>query len=94
MAKPEFSVVWNRIAAVAGEEFRTIRGLPFSFELDRDSIIPNRTDYRLSRADFESAYEHVPISGPGRINDEVRGPSYIWAILHDRRVAKGDWQTS
>ncbi len=30
----------------------------------------------------------MPVEGPGRINDLVRGPAYIWAILNDNRIVK------
>ena len=30
----------------------------------------------------------MPIDGPGRIQ-QLQGPSYIWAILNDSRVADG-----
>jgi hypothetical protein len=31
----------------------------------------------------------LPINGPGEIGEIVRGPSYVWAILHDRRISEG-----
>jgi len=87
-----FEIVWSRIADLQGEQFTTITGLPFTFRIDGDALYPSRTDYRLSRHDFERAYALVPIRGPGTINNEVRGPAYIWAILHDERVSQGAWR--
>lgn len=91
MAKPQFGEVWNRIVGLAGTIFHTKTGLEFTFHVSGTILRTSRTDYDLSRADFETAYGMVPLSGPGEINEVVRGPAYVWAILHDTRVTKGDW---
>jgi hypothetical protein len=52
---------------------------------------PSRTDYGISKAEFGKALALVPFDGPGVISDTVRGPSYVWAVLHDKRVRKHDW---
>jgi hypothetical protein len=91
MAKPLFTEVWARIRSCAGEGFRTRTGLPFTYVVDGDAIIPSRTDYRLSRLNFEKAFELVPISGPGDISNLVRGSAYVWAILHDTRISQSRW---
>jgi hypothetical protein len=36
---------------------------------------PSRTDYRISRADVEKAFQLVPLDGPGAISSIVRGPT-------------------
>jgi hypothetical protein len=87
----EFEIVWQRIRQLQGEQFTTIKGLPFTFTVDGDALYPSRTEYRLSKNDVETVFNLVPISGPGVVNDDVRGPSYLWAILHDHRVSKGEW---
>ena len=91
MTKPAFDAIWRRIAGLAGQVFHTKTGLEFTFELSGNVVTTSRTEYNLSRADFETAYSHVPLSGPAEINDLVRGPAYIWAILHDERVTGGAW---
>lgn len=88
---PPFEDIWNRILALEGETFTTITGLPFTYVVTGDALYPSRTDYRLSRSDVEKAYGLVPLPGPGVINRVVRGPAYIWAILHDSRVSQGAW---
>lgn len=87
--KPPFDEVWRRIVDLEGETFKTITGLPFEYMIDGEALIPSRTDYRLSRGNFEKAFARVPISQPREINNDVRGPSYVWAILHDARVSSG-----
>jgi hypothetical protein len=59
--------------------------------MDGEALITSRTDYALSRRNFDEAYARVPIARPREINKEVRGPSYVWAILHDPRVSMGRW---
>ena len=91
MAKPPFEKVWSRILALEGEEFQTITGLNFTYRIRGNSLIPSRTNYSLHKSDFDRAYQLVPLKGPGIINNLVRGPAYIWAILHDYRISLDDW---
>ena len=91
MAKPSFNDIWNRIVALQGESFTTKTSLPLTYIVDGDAVIPSRTDYSISRQDFEKAFNLVPLSGPGKINELVRGPAYIWAILYDHRISDGEW---
>lgn len=91
MPKASIGVVWERIAAHADEEFTTKTGLPFTYSLQGGSLTTSRTDYPLSKNDFAQALKEVPLDGPGRINDAVRGPAYIWAILHDKRIRGSEW---
>lgn len=86
-----FDEVWKRIVAHAGEVFHTKTGLRLTYEVDGNGLWPSRTDYRIARRDFENAYGLVPFDGPGIVNDLVRGPSYVWAVLHDERIARGEW---
>jgi|GEM_PF-2033025 len=90
MGKPSFREVWKRIIACEGEEFRTVTNLPFTYEVRGKLLRPSRTAYNISKSDFAKAYELVPLDGPGQISKLVRGPSYIWAILHDERISKGE----
>jgi hypothetical protein len=91
MNMPPFDKIWNRIIAYAGEYFYTKTGLEFKYEINSDIFYPSRTDYKIPKTDFRKAYAHVPIDGPGIINGIVRGPSYIWAVLHDQRISEGHW---
>jgi len=91
MRNPRFEEIWRRIVDHAGETFHTITGLEFTYKVDADAFYPSRTDYRIARANFEKAYELVPIDGPGRISWIVRGPSYVWGVLHDQRISRGAW---
>ena len=74
MQKPSFKIVWKRIVTCEGEKFRTVRGLPFTYEVRGEYLISSRTDYSISKSDFAKAYAKVPLSGPGEITKTVRGP--------------------
>jgi hypothetical protein len=91
MSKPPFFEVWNRVVAHAGEVFNTKTGLTFTYRVVGDRFLPSRTRYQVARYDFEDAYRLVPLSGPGQINNIVRGPAYVWAVLHDARISRGAW---
>jgi len=91
VARPTFEEIWVRIVAHAGQGFGTKTGLEFTYEILNDGFFPSRTKYRISKSDFAGAYAIVPFEGPGQINQVARGPAYIWAVLHDRRISKGQW---
>jgi len=91
MATPSFPVVWARIAAHAGQRFSTKTGRPFVYAIERDALVTDRTDYPLAKTNFAEALKKVPFDGPGPIAQSVRGPAYVWAILHDARIRGNEW---
>lgn len=91
MRLPSFEQLWDRVVAHAGEIFHTITGFLFTYEMRGDGFYPSRTNCRISKADFREAYQWVPIEGSGVINEIVRGPAYVWAVLHDSRISLGEW---
>jgi hypothetical protein len=91
MDKPMIKDVWCRVKSFQGQEFHTKTGKPFTYSVSGDVLNPSRTEYNLSKRDFEKALALVPLEGPSQINQLVRGPAYIWAVLHDPRVRRTDW---
>jgi len=91
MLKPSFAEIWKRIVSCENEEFKTNTNLQFTYEINGNTLFPNRTDYKISKTDFAKAYDLVPINSPAVITKLVRGPAYIWAILHDERISKNEW---
>jgi hypothetical protein len=89
MSDAAFEDVWGRIVAHAGQTFRTKTGSELTYKIVGGYFCPSRTDYRISREEFRRAFQMVPIAGPGVINRIVRGPAYVWAVLHDRRISQG-----
>ena len=89
MPRSSIDEVWRHLKELEGHEFETKTGKPFTFEIDGDVFHPSRTKYNVAKADFRRALELVPFDGPGVINSVVRGPAYVWAVLHDKRVRRG-----
>ena len=88
----DIEIIWNRVIAHEREQFETITGLPFTYEIAGNIFRPSRAEQDISRSEFEKAVGvGLPIDGPGVINEIVRGPAYIWAVLHDRRIRQNDW---
>ncbi len=81
-----FDTIWNNVKSNQEETFKTITGLEFTYSLEGDYLIPSRTDYKISKHDVHKAFDMLPLDGPGDINDIVRGPAYVWALLHDTRI--------
>lgn len=82
----EFAKVWDNIVKNQGEQFHTKTNLPFTYEIVGNTVVPDRTNYPLAKSDFEKAAQIEQLTGPGQINDLVRGPAYVYAILTDKRI--------
>ena len=91
MPTTSFPAVWTRIAAHAGQRFSTKTGRPFVYAIERDALVTDHTDYALAKTNFSEALKQVPFDGPGNIAQTIRGPAYVWAILHDSRIRGNDW---
>ena len=87
---PLFEEVWQRIRAHQGEWFTQIREAKFTYKSPNGYVEPDRTQQRISRSQFETAYRWVPLENTVSIQ-HLRGPSYIYAILMDKRIRKDDW---
>jgi len=87
---PTFDEVWNRIEMHAGDDFQQKKGRIFTYQARQGYIVPNTTNRNLPRSQFRTAYEMVPLAGPGQIN-HLQGPAYIFAILMDPRIRQEDW---
>jgi hypothetical protein len=88
---PDADHIWERIKAHRGEEFHTVRGEPFSYDVHGNILVPRPqkgepTPRQLPRRDLEKAWARRPLSGPGQIKD-LQGPSYIFGILTDPRIS-------
>ena len=83
-------LVWERIRDCAGQEFRTVSGLPFTYQVPGNYLCVDRTNRNLSRTNFAKALPRLPAAGPGQLAGR-QGASYTWAILMDPRVRQEDW---
>ena len=83
--------IWVRIKGHGGEEFRTVRGEPFSYDVHGNIVVPRPqkgkpTARQLPKSDFEKALARKPLTGPSQIKD-LQGSSYIYGILTDPRIS-------
>ena len=66
----------------------------FQYEIAGDSLhvtLYTGNMFVLSKSEVKKMWPYVPASGPGKFRDDIYGASYIWGILHDRRIRKTDW---
>lgn len=82
--------VWERIRGCAGQEFRTVSGLPFTYRVPGNYLRVDRTNRNLSRTNFAKALPRLPADGPRQLAGR-QGASYTWAILMDPRIRQNDW---
>ncbi len=87
----EFNILWRKIGGYGGEDFKTRKGMLFTYRTEGDVLHTSRTNYQLTKSDFQKAYEMVPIKDPSELKGLVRGGPYIWAILNDPRISGGKW---
>lgn len=85
-----FETIWARIKAHEGKTFRQIRGGEFTYSVVGSAIIPDRTNQNIPRAHLEEAVGLLPLQNTVPVQ-HLRGPSYIYAVLMDRRIREGDW---
>lgn len=82
--------VWARIKKHEGEEFRQIRGKPFFYTIQGSGLIPEGVNQNIPKTHFERALEFLPLENTVPLQKELRGPSYIYAILMDPQIRRGD----
>mgnify|MGYP000633816567 CR=1 FL=1 len=102
MSWQPFQTIWGRICHLQGQKFITKTGKPFTYAVESGTTVwverdGNRINQSLAKSNFTQVYSMMqsnPITGPAEINkrainngqSQVRGSSYVWAILHDVRV--------
>ena len=83
-----FDSVWMNIMTLEGQVFRQKLGKTFTYRMAGNAVVPDTTNQLLSRSQFEKAYTRMPVNGPSDLQD-LRGPSYLFAILSDPRITGG-----
>jgi hypothetical protein len=86
----DIEVVWARIVAHPGEPFKQLRGATFTYRVKGGHVVPDRTAQQTPKSHFARALDLVRLSGPGEVQSS-RGPSYIYAIVMDPRIRRGEW---
>ena len=94
--------VWDRICSLQEQRFVTKTGKTFTYLLKLGTTVwverdGKRINQSLVKSNFSQVYSMLqskPIAGPAEINEraiengesQIRGPSYVCAILHNKRV--------
>jgi hypothetical protein len=81
----DIEIVWEKIKSHQGETFRQIRGGEFNYIVKGNAVFPDRTTVQISKSHFLEALNHYPLTNTVKIQN-LRGPSYIYAILMDKRI--------
>jgi len=82
----DFEAIWANIVSNAGQEFRTKKELPYTYQVVNGAVVPDRTGFALARINFEKAAKVEDLTGPGKLGKDVMGPSYVYGILSDPRI--------
>jgi len=81
-----FEESWNKILKNQGEIFFTKNQHQFSYTINGTIVHPLHTNRNIPKSDILKAFNRLPINRPSDINTLVQGPSYVWAILNDKRI--------
>jgi hypothetical protein len=86
--------VWQLVANHQGEQFHTVSGLPFTFEVEGAGIWffrdGKRVNRKLTRTQFEVALSRCPLTHTTEIKDLMDYP-YLFAVLMDGRIRNQAW---
>lgn len=81
-----FEPIWQSILAHAGETFYISKG-PFTYTAHGSYIVSSRAaSAKLSRGNFEKAYQSMNLLAPSEFSRKIIGSSYVKAILTDSRI--------
>ncbi len=88
-----FDGVWQNIQRRAGETFHQVTGRAFEYEARQSYVKLSSTHRRIPRSDFKKAFAERPLTSVRQVRDlGVQGPSYVFAILTDPRIASNGAQ--
>jgi hypothetical protein len=87
-------LVWERLNAHEGEQFKTARGLPFTYAIEGTGIWffrqGRRINRKLARSQVSVAVSRCPLSSTTEIKDLMDYP-YLCALLTDLRIRGEEW---
>jgi hypothetical protein len=84
LAMVNIDVVWDRITRYAGDEFHTITGLPFTYQVPGNYLRVSRTVRGLSRSNFAKALDLMPARGPVRSGN---WPDFLSMMHQHHRIS-------
>ncbi len=91
---PRWSLLWQRLEEHQGETFHTMRGVTFTYALNVtvvNHVLFQPVGRHVHRADICHAVEEWPVSGPGGFQPRIGQPRYVYGLVSDERIRRGDW---
>jgi hypothetical protein len=86
--------VWGRVRKHQGQQFHTVTGLPFTFEVEGAGVWffrnGKRVNRKLTRAQLEKAIPRCPLRSTTEIND-LMDFAYLFAVMMDPRIREQAW---
>jgi len=79
----DFRQAWDRVAELAGETFRTGRGVEFSYRFKRTFIVTEPAGQSIPRTNFEKVFKRR--SAVATSGTPVQGQAFIEAVFNDNR---------
>ena len=83
-------IVWGRIKESEGDIFTQIRGKRFTYKVKGNLLKLDTTNRSISKTVILQALEFVPLSNTVPVQ-HLQAPSYIYAILMDKRIRQDNW---
>jgi len=80
-----FALVWQKIAALEGAEFRSANGVPFTYTFHKTYVVSSAGRQSIPRTYFEKVFERLR-QGAAEGAPALQGQSFILGILRDPRV--------
>ncbi|MCD8082779.1 MAG: hypothetical protein LUE86_04415 [Clostridiales bacterium] len=81
----EKEALWQYLAEHQGQEFKTAKQLPFTYQIRGGEMFVDRRSKSITRSTVEQAYQRIledeghVIRGPKTLN--CFGAPYIWAVF-------------
>jgi hypothetical protein len=85
MRDPAFPLVWQKVAALEGVEFRTSKGIPFTYQFRKTYIVVSNGSQSIPRTFFEKIFQRLA-AGTVESSPALQGQSFILGILTDPRL--------
>lgn len=83
-------IIWERICENEGSTFYQLKGKEFTYTVKGNYIKLSTTNYNVAKSTFEKALEFVPFENTVPIQ-HLSAPSYLYAILMDKRIRVNDY---
>jgi len=85
MGSPAFESVWQKIAALEGEAFRSAGGVEFTYRFAKTYIVVSAGNQSIPRTFFDKVFRRLA-EGTADTAPALQGQTFILGILRDPRV--------